>query len=204
MRTSHFSGKKWLLSLLSLTLTGFMMFAGMNISPAAAAAPVNEMTLDGITMQWTKADMSDVVITETPGKANKLPYGLTAGDLRDIAAEGAGVSFNRGTSPGTTNRTLGGISVLAEPNGCSYSPDRWFKANFKPTCDNHDRCYASNSSKDRLTCDQTFHSGLNRACYVAYSRTTVRLNTCYGVAATYYAAVRNFGSGSYKGKGKNN
>lgn len=204
MRKSFSLPRKWLLACLSLALTGFMMMASAGANPAAAEEPPNEMTLSGITMRWTKPDLSDVVITETPGKADKLPYGLTAAELRKVAAEGAVGNSNGGKLPGVSKRTSGEVSILAAPNGCSYSPDRWFKANFKPTCDSHDRCYSSSSYENRLTCDQMFIAGLNTSCYVAYRGTAVRLSTCQGVALTYYAAVCNLGSCNYKGKGLNN
>lgn len=41
-------------------------------------------------------------------------------------------------------------------DGCSYSPDQWGKANFKPACDRHDICYSKSSKVNRKTCDTEF------------------------------------------------
>ena len=30
------------------------------------------------------------------------------------------------------------VELRAAPNGCSYSPDKWGEANFKPSCDKHE------------------------------------------------------------------
>lgn len=39
-------------------------------------------------------------------------------------------------------------------DGCTWVPDSWGSANFRPACDRHDFCYSRQSSQDRLTCDK--------------------------------------------------
>lgn len=169
---------------------------------ASAVEPVDEMTLKGITVTWTDPSMSDLAVTETPGKADNLPDGLTAEDVDELAAEGAGESGDQGPYlPGSLG-SPGSVGIMV--NGCSYSPDRFFDVNFKPTCDRHDRCYEPSSYTDRLVCDRTFLVGLYSACDSTYSGTTARLNSCRAVAIDYYGAVRNLGSSHYAGRGLNN
>lgn len=91
----------------------------------------------------------------------------------------------------------------ATPNGCSYSPDQWGEANFKPSCDNHDICYSDSSNKNRLDCDNEFLSSLKAECDKAYND-PVGQGACKSIAATYYGAVRAAGGNFYKGKGENN
>ena len=91
-----------------------------------------------------------------------------------------------------------------ETNGCSYSPDQWRRADFKPTCDDHDRCYSSTSYVNRLDCDTVFLSGLRASCTGAYPTEAFRRSACLGVADLYYFAVRNTGGAFYEGQGLNN
>ncbi|ADH92304.1 phospholipase A(2) [Arcanobacterium haemolyticum] len=91
----------------------------------------------------------------------------------------------------------------AATNGCSFSPDRWGNANFKPACDSHDICYSSSSHADRSTCDRAFHASLTRICSLSYARGTAGRSACNGIANVYYNAVRKLGSSFYEGKGRN-
>lgn len=85
------------------------------------------------------------------------------------------------------------------PNGCSYSPDSFGSANFKPTCDAHDLCYSDFSTTDRIDCDKTFLQGLLAECSRVY--TGIKRSTCNVVANTYYTAVRTVGGSFYEGQG---
>lgn len=96
------------------------------------------------------------------------------------------------------------LSFYATTNGCSYSPDSWGKADFKPSCDKHDICYSSGSRTNRYTCDTRFYSNLKAECKRVYSNTTVRLSACNKIAKVYYDAVRAFGGSHYAGREKNN
>lgn len=93
-------------------------------------------------------------------------------------------------------------------DGCTSAPDSWGKANFRPVCDRHDSCYSRSSTKDRKTCDEEFFAGLLGVCARAYPPyqpiTAAQYAGCNGVAAAYYAAVRQFGGSHYEGRGKNN
>lgn len=88
-------------------------------------------------------------------------------------------------------------------DGCTYSPDRWGAANFRPACDHHDSCYSSKSHTNRSVCDSHFHDRLDKICAATYAKNAVKRNACYGVSAGYYAAVRALGWKYYEGKGKN-
>jgi hypothetical protein len=91
-------------------------------------------------------------------------------------------------------------AAVEKVNGCTLSPDHWFKANFTPVCNAHDRCYFSTSKTSRKNCDETFGLSLRYTCALAYGP-GVKRNSCYVAAAVYRQAVRDFGRPYYKGKG---
>lgn len=136
----------------------------------------------------------------TPEEIVELDAISSPADIQEL------VSIIKGTFPLTSNQgqAIPRVSVYAAPNGCSYSPDSWGRANFKPTCNSHDRCYSSSSARDRKTCDISFYGNLLAECKRAYPNETVRRNACNGVASTYFTFVRNSGGDHYKGKGRNN
>lgn len=94
-------------------------------------------------------------------------------------------------------------AVATRQNGCSFTPDRWGSANFKPICDRHDICYSPSSRINRIDCDKRFRAGLIAECVRAYG-SGVRSGACKGVAEAYYRGVRAAGSRFYKGRGLNN
>ncbi|WP_407670531.1 phospholipase A2 [Nocardia suismassiliense] len=77
---------------------------------------------------------------------------------------------------------FGGTSAIAEsppaiavtpvawqPNGCTFSPDRTADGvNFKPACDQHDKCYhyhwAGDDFNGFATCNNWFENDMLRAC----------------------------------------
>lgn len=89
-------------------------------------------------------------------------------------------------------------------DGCTWVPDSWGSANFRPACDRHDFCYSRQSSQDRLTCDKLFHVDLLNICWAAYNGQSTKHSACKGVAWSYYHGVRQFGGSYYQGRGKNN
>lgn len=96
-----------------------------------------------------------------------------------------------------------GLAMFAVvPNGCTLSPDNFFKASFKATCDRHDICYGS--STNRYGCDLAFLASLVADCKRAYGTSGFMYNSCATAAGTYYGAVRSFGSAYYSGSGANN
>lgn len=109
-----------------------------------------------------------------------------------------------------TAAVVGAASTRAVPaaatggDACSFSPDRWGRANFAPACQRHDACYARTSTTDRQVCDTRFRADLYAVCNARYSAASPFRYTCRGLAQTYYGAVRTFGSAFYKGKGLNN
>jgi Prokaryotic phospholipase A2 len=98
----------------------------------------------------------------------------------------------------------------AGATGCSLSPDSAnFPTyyNFHDQCDRHDWCYDQKNGKGygwgwyapgvgwtgRLACDNRFYGELTSWCASYYWNNAWRRGVCYGVAYTYYTAVRNFG-----------
>ncbi|CAN5626982.1 hypothetical protein BH24ACT5_BH24ACT5_19440 [soil metagenome] len=85
-------------------------------------------------------------------------------------------------------------------NGCTLSPDVSYVPvyyNFHNSCDAHDLCYIykpyGNSSAGRKACDDQFYYNMRSWCRGYYSSWNPARYTCYGVAYTYYSAVRTFG-----------
>ena len=103
----------------------------------------------------------------------------------------------------TASDPNGGVFSAAKDtvNGCTLSPDHWFKANFTPACNTHDRCYFSTSKTSRKNCDVAFGANLIRACQKAYKPKTASLGACFAVTQLYFNAVRAGGKSFYKGKG---
>ncbi|GAA3543726.1 hypothetical protein GCM10022222_29220 [Amycolatopsis ultiminotia] len=81
-----------------------------------------------------------------------------------------------------------------------WVPDHWFKADFGPACESHDRCYSHTSTTDRLTCDKGLLTNLRDRCMYAYS-SGAKAQACFAVAKTYYEAVRKFAKSHYHGSG---
>lgn len=96
-----------------------------------------------------------------------------------------------------------GRTAFRSPNGCSFSPDRVGKFNFRPACDTHDTCYSRNSRTNRLDCDNRFLSNLRRVCDTTRA-SDFEKRSCRSLAGGYYKAVRNFGHRFYQGRGLNN
>jgi len=91
----------------------------------------------------------------------------------------------------------------AYQNGCTLSPDSGVVSgvyfNFHNSCDWHDLCYHykyyGNSSAGRASCDSGFKSRMRSWCADRYGSwyEVAHKGVCYGVAETYYRAVRTFG-----------
>ncbi len=108
---------------------------------------------------------------------------------------------------------VSGLFILGTPapaqahdaysNGCSYSPDSGYVSgvyfNFHSACDRHDHCYHyhyyGGGYYGRLACDHRFLSDMRSWCYNHYSHwyQVGPRYVCYGLAQTYYTAVRTFG-----------
>ena len=88
-------------------------------------------------------------------------------------------------------------------NGCTLSPDSGVVSgvyfNFHSSCDWHDLCYHhkyyGDSSAGRASCDSGFKSRMRGWCAGTYGSwyEVAHKGVCYGVAETYYQAVRAFG-----------
>lgn len=97
-----------------------------------------------------------------------------------------------------------GVAQAHEPgtNGCTLSPDVSYVPvyyDFHRACDRHDLCYINkpfgNTSAGRKACDDQFRSNMRGWCagyYWRWYQSPLR-SVCYGVANTYYGAVRTFG-----------
>lgn len=158
---------------------------------------------DGVTITWGDSDdMSDLKITKTPGATTSTNSGTDKKVGSAILA--AYRQTNGATQPvsaddGTSTPRAG----AAKTDYCTWSPDSYGSANFKPACASHDSCYSSSSKSSRLTCDKRFKSALNRACNSAYDDwyDYPDKKACNGVAWTYYQAVRKAGKSHYNGQG---
>lgn len=99
---------------------------------------------------------------------------------------------------------LVGLSVTtasahgAGQNGCTLSPD-WI---FHNACDRHDLCYDArstpNSAVGRKSCDDKFLADMRNICASTYRNNPRSRDYCYGVAGTYYKAVRLGGPPFFK------
>jgi hypothetical protein len=101
-----------------------------------------------------------------------------------------------------------------ERNGCGddtglgrFVPNQPVGVDFRPVCDNHDECYGI-LGESRENCDDIFRSALRAKCEKTLLSTpggifgTILtgggdLVGCYGVAETYYQAVRAGGGKAY-------
>jgi len=128
---------------------------------------------------------STAVLTAGVVVAFALPAGATAAPV-DRAADAA--------PPAAVSAP---VAVLSQY--CTWSPDSWGRADFRPACSAHDRCYSPGSTASRLDCDQRLRADLRLACAGAYRGAS--LSTCRGVASTYYGAVRWLGRSRYLGAG---
>lgn len=110
------------------------------------------------------------------------------------------------TSAQAAPRTVSAATTAAATDYCgtpttAWVPDSWGKADFRSSCGAHDDCYSATSKTSRLACDQALLTRLRAACAVAYPGWNPSRYTCYGVAWTYYEAVRTFGAWAYTGQG---
>ncbi|NKE10611.1 MULTISPECIES: phospholipase A2 [Kocuria] len=175
-------------------------------APTPAASSANEMsseltksnavTYQGVTITWTASDFSDATFTETPTVPD------TPGTSENVTTGQASIIAYKQAKFRLSIIQDGGIA-MASVNGCTFSPDRWGRANFNGVCNAHDICYGNRQGISRYTCDVRFLVGLQSVCTSAYpNRNQAATRTaCYGVAQGYYQAVRNFGYFNYKGNG---
>lgn len=159
------------------------------------ADPVHRFVQDGVTITWGDSpNMNDLEIRETPGASATDSSGAEAKIGRAILA-----AYRDAQQPPPL---ASGMSTAAS-DYCTWSPDSYGSADFKPACAAHDVCYSSNSYRDRATCDWAFKGDLNFACNTEYASwwEYTDKQACNGVAWTYYQAVRNYGESHYNGKG---
>ena len=169
-----------LASVLALLLLG----TGMGALPAEAATRnENRQTAvyEGYTVSWSTSDPSDVRIERTPGRAEQLPR---AASSRSVDRAKSRVAALSSTS-------------TAEGDSCTAVPDNFGRANFTTACNDHDDCYAPDSTTDRAACDLQLLLDLRTACSKAYPTQPGLLLTCYTVATIYYVGVRLFGGHFY-------
>lgn len=170
-----------------------LIFTGASADAAEARAE-HSFTRDGLTASWTDSyEFSDLDISESPGAPDTPSTSPDAAIGNEIIA-----AFESSAS-----RINGGGIQPRKPNGCSFSPDKWGKANFKPVCDKHDICYSKGSKTSRKSCDQKFLAGLLGVCSKTYEpkKHAVKYTACSSVAGGYYQAVRKLAKSYYKGSG---
>lgn len=175
-------------------LTIIVLMLALAPSRADAETTEHSYTRDGLTATWNSSDFSDLTVTDTPATAD------SSASSKDSYVGNAIIDaweYSTSALQGSDHK----ITPYAPPNGCSYSPDSWGAANFRPTCDSHDICYSSTSDLSRKLCDQRLRYGLRAACDAAYPDGNQQETACLGAANTYYRAVRIFGRSHYEGTG---
>jgi hypothetical protein len=89
------------------------------------------------------------------------------------------------------------------PKGGSLSkviPDSYMAANFKPACDEHDRCYGTCNS-NRNVCDRNLRRDMQRACDEAYPQHEDfydHAGVCHSRTNAYYNAVNDRGNDAFE------
>ncbi|WP_396135330.1 phospholipase A2 [Amycolatopsis sp. A133] len=121
---------------------------------------------------------------------------------------GATASAEALTGAGNVQVTVTQAAVRAEPgpinvqgDGCTWAPDQFYWANFRPACDAHDNCYSSGSRTPRLVCDDVLRGSLKVVCAGAFGPSNPLRAGCYSEAETFYVAVRTLGKPHYQGSG---
>jgi hypothetical protein len=79
-------------------------------------------------------------------------------------------------------------------------PDSYGDANFKPACDEHDRCYGKCKS-NRDVCDRNLRRDMERACNNAYPQHEDFFDhrgVCSSRTNKYFDAVHSLGKGPYE------
>lgn len=185
---------KYTLSVLTWLAVIMLIFV---LAPSRADAESTEhsFTRDGLTATWNSSDFSGLTVTDTPTAADSPVSG------RDSYVGNAIIDAWEYSTSALSDSDPNKVTPYAPPNGCSYSPDSWGEANFRPTCDSHDICYSSTSDLSRQHCDQRLRYGLRAACDAAYSDGSQQETACLGAANTYYRAVRILGRSHYEGTG---
>lgn len=177
-----------------------LIVALFGFSPSLASTPQAHITAAS-SPSYSKITPAQykVLLTEfTPDEiaaVNEISSQSEINELVMIIQDPASLSVTMSNRPGT-------VGVYAAPNGCSFSPDKWGRANFKPACDQHDLCYASKT--DRRNCDGKLYERLLITCNSAYPNEAVRRTACGVIAKKYFDVVRSVGWKFYKGSGKNN
>ncbi|MFV0306673.1 MAG: phospholipase A2 [Desertimonas sp.] len=157
------------------------------------------VTTDTATIVITKEDTMNDQPTTTPDESGR------SGSVRRpvrwwrLVAFGAMlIALTLGGMAATTDGTAEAHGAGA--NGCTLSPDSlsWpVYYNFHHQCDRHDWCYDQlwfgGGYWGRLGCDNMFHREMRSWCAGQYRWNLPARYACYGVAATYYTAVRKFG-----------
>lgn len=187
-----------------ITLLASVMLLASTVAGASAATAASTASPTGGDI--TKKQYDVLLRNFTPQEIVELDAISSQAEIQEIVRLTGGSSSLRLAQTSAIPQASAAPLAAAtdETNGCSYSPDQWGRADFKPTCDDHDRCYSSTSFVDRLDCDTVFLSGLTASCTRAYPTETIRRNACLGVADVYYYAVRNAGGAFYEGQGLNN
>ena len=169
-----------LASVLALLLLG----TGMGSLPGEAATRNDDRqtaVYQGYTVSWSTSDPSDVRIERTPGRAEHLPRAASSTSVDRAKSRVAALSS----------------TSTAEGDSCTAVPDNFGRADFTEACDDHDDCYAPDSTTDRAECDVQLLLDLRAACSDAYRKQPGLLLTCYTVASIYYVGVRLFGGHFY-------
>lgn len=178
------------------TLTGVTTLSSstsVNATPASIPSEISQFQDGEYVVEWNDENFGDLRIYPAPDRQTKS----TSQEARELGEEFLR-EYRRAANQNQSNL------VFLATDYCTYSPDRWRNANFKAACAAHDACYSSTSRTNRADCDSNLRRNLRSACSFAYAPNTSNRSRCYGVAQTYYLAVRSFGQSHYNGRGLNN
>ena len=181
-----------------ITLIAAVMLLASTAAGASAATAASDASPTGGDI--TKKQYDVLLRNFSPAEIRELDAISSQAEIQDLVRIIGGSSSARQAQASASPLA----AAAAEVNGGSYSPHQWGRADFKPTCDDHDRCYSTTSLVNRLDCDAVFRTGLRASCTRAYPTEAVRRSACLGVADVYYFAVRNAGGSFYEGRGLNN
>jgi hypothetical protein len=185
-------------------------------TPGFTLEQIGQLTPEQIE-NLSEAQLQDIQGVLEP-EFNRLESQLTA-DLAGLEDDGSLSALANWPNYSLTLHYAAGVSVgyfmnnvrgrYSGPNwsndGCSNSPDKPLLLNFKDSCIQHDFGYRNvpqysrgRNETVRNMIDNRFLSNLRGVCSSLHWYDP-RKSKCDTLAYAYYAAVRNFGKGSYYG-----
>ena len=123
-----------------ITLLASVMLLASTAAGASAATAASTASPTGGDI--TKKQYDVLLRNFTPQEIVELDAISSQAEIQEIVRLTGGSSSPRLAQTSAIPQASAAPLAAAtdETNGCSYSPDQWGRADFKPTCDDHDRC----------------------------------------------------------------